>query len=365
MRKGEVINGYEIIRDYSTRDAGLSKWTYARKDGRDYFIKEFLSPKYPLPDSPGSEKAKERRRAECEEFEKHHRNLIELTRPVAAPGGNLIVTLDFFRHGAAYYKVTEKIDADPLQVDEVLKLTLEDRLVVFSAVAHSLKILHRQEIVHGDLKPTNIMIKKTRAAYTAKLIDFDNAYLAGSPPDPDELVGTINYFPPEAYRYIKETLGPKSLTVQADVFSLGLVFSQFLTGKMPEHDTEKYGKYVGPAIAEGASIRLIGARIPKELGQLVGAMLEADPDNRPTVGEIHKVVRGDALPDRYVRSGAHLEEPEEEAEDGRSSTRSRLKGTGAGRRSSDEADDAISPETEKPPTESRIKGTGLGKRTDS
>ncbi len=38
MQKGDVIGGYEILRDFSVVGAGLSKWTFARKDGRDYFM---------------------------------------------------------------------------------------------------------------------------------------------------------------------------------------------------------------------------------------------------------------------------------------------------------------------------------------
>ncbi len=41
MRKGDLINGYEITKDFSTKDAGLSKWTFARKGGSVFFIKEF------------------------------------------------------------------------------------------------------------------------------------------------------------------------------------------------------------------------------------------------------------------------------------------------------------------------------------
>jgi eukaryotic-like serine/threonine-protein kinase len=44
MRAGDVVNGYLIVEDFKLVGAGLSKWTYAERDGRQYFIKEFLSP---------------------------------------------------------------------------------------------------------------------------------------------------------------------------------------------------------------------------------------------------------------------------------------------------------------------------------
>jgi hypothetical protein len=47
MKAGDVVNGYTILEDFRVVGAGLSKWTFAAKDGREYFIKEFLSPTYP------------------------------------------------------------------------------------------------------------------------------------------------------------------------------------------------------------------------------------------------------------------------------------------------------------------------------
>ena len=56
MKKGQVINGYRILQDFSTARGGLSKWTFAEKAGKEYFIKEFLSPTYPVDGAPGSAK---------------------------------------------------------------------------------------------------------------------------------------------------------------------------------------------------------------------------------------------------------------------------------------------------------------------
>lgn len=58
MLKGENIKGYRILEDFKVA-GGMSKISFAEKDGKTYFIKEFLAPKYPTPDSPGSERIKE------------------------------------------------------------------------------------------------------------------------------------------------------------------------------------------------------------------------------------------------------------------------------------------------------------------
>ena len=66
LRKGEIIKGYKILEDFVVA-GGMSKISFAEKEGKEYFIKEFLSPKYPLPESPGSEKVKAQRRKDITE----------------------------------------------------------------------------------------------------------------------------------------------------------------------------------------------------------------------------------------------------------------------------------------------------------
>ena len=204
VRAGDVLNGYTILEDFKVVGAGLSKWTFAERGGRQFFIKEFLSPTYPDENAPGSEKTKAKKRARCAVFEAHHRGVQRALAPLSAYGGNLIVTLDFFRWGAKYYKVTEKVDAAGLSAADVRRLGLRTQLVLMKTVSHSLKILHDLKIVHSDLKPSNVLIKQTELGYTTKLIDFDSSYIAGRPPPPEEIVGTINYYSPELLGYIQE-----------------------------------------------------------------------------------------------------------------------------------------------------------------
>src|SRR5215207_11709838 len=145
MKAGDVINGYRILEDFKVVGAGLSEWTFAEKGGREYFIKRFLSPTYPDDDAPGSPRTKAKKRARCAAFEAHHRGIQAALAPVTSYGGNLIATLDFFRAGARYYKVTEKVDIAGLGSTEVAALDFAAQLVLMKTVAHSLKILHDLE----------------------------------------------------------------------------------------------------------------------------------------------------------------------------------------------------------------------------
>lgn len=286
MKAGDVINGYTILEDFKVVGAGLSKWTFAERDGREYFIKEFLSPTYPDRDAPGSDRTKAKKRARCATFEKHHQGIQRALAPLSAYGGNLIVTLDFFRWGAKYYKVTEKVDAAGLSSADVARLAFKTQLVLLKTVAHSLKILHDLRIVHSDLKPSNVLIKQTEMGYTTKLIDFDSAYLAGEPPPADEIVGTINYYSPELLGYIQEAgVSPSELGVASDVFALGLIYTEYLTGAPPPFDPAFHEPAV--AVRSGATLRVPRAGIVPALADLVDRMLAADPRARPTIAEVH------------------------------------------------------------------------------
>jgi eukaryotic-like serine/threonine-protein kinase len=287
MRAGELVNGYRLLEDFTVVGAGLSRWTFAERDGRQYFLKEFLSPTYPDDDAPGSSQTKARKRARCATFEAHHRRIQEALAPISHAGGNLIVTLDFFRWGAKYYKVTDKVDVAGLEPAEVAMLPLQGRLVLLKTVAHSLKILHDRGIVHGDLKPSNVLIKRTEYGHTTKLIDFDSAYLAGSPPPPDEIVGTMNYYSPELVGYIQETgVTGDQLGTAADLFALGMVYTEFLTGQLPIFDRERY-RYASIAAQAGELLQVPPGDVPDPVRAVVERMLLVDPAARPAIGEVH------------------------------------------------------------------------------
>lgn len=290
MRAGQVINGYTILEDFKVVGAGLSKWTFAERDGRQFFIKEFLSPTYPDQRAPGSETTKAKKRARCARFEAHHRGIQKALAPLSAYGGNLIVTLDFFRWGAKYYKVTEKVDAEGLEPAAIAAMDSRTQLVLLKTVAHSLKVLHDLRIVHSDLKPSNVLIKRTELGHTAKLVDFDSAYVAGSPPPPADIVGTINYYSPELLGYIQEAgVAPGDLGVASDIFSLGLIYCEYLTGAAPPFDMARYHE---PAVAirGGQVLRIPRAGIRPEIADLVDRMLGADAAGRPAIGEVHAVL---------------------------------------------------------------------------
>lgn len=290
FRAGDMLNGYRLLEDFQVVGAGLSEWSFVERGGRIFFIKRFLSPTYPDDDAPGSHRTKARKRARCAAFEAHHRGIQAAMAPLTTYGGNLIATLDFFRIGAKYYKVTEKVDVAGLQPRDVAALDFSSQLVLLKTVAHSLKILHDLHIVHSDLKPSNVMIKRTELGYTTKLIDFDSSYIVGNPPSPQEIVGTMNYYSPELVRYIQEIATPAELTESADIFALGLIYAEYLTGSMPSFDPVHHEAAI--AVLHGQVLTLGPSRAPAAIVALVERMLLAEAAARPSVAEVHATLMG-------------------------------------------------------------------------
>jgi len=290
FQAGDVLNGYRLLENFRVVGAGLSEWSFAERGGRVYFIKRFLSPTYPEADSPGSERIKAKKRARCAAFEAHHRGIQAAMAPLTTYGGNLIATLDFFRIGAKYYKVTEKVDVAGLHPSDVAALGFPTQLVLLKTVAHSLKILHDLRIVHSDLKPSNVLIKRTELGYTTKLIDFDSSYIVGNPPPPDEIVGTMNYYSPELVRYIQESAAPGELTEASDIFALGLIYAEYLTGAMPSFDPAHHEAAI--AVLHGQTLKLGPSKAPPPIVELAERMMLLDPAARPGVAEVHATLMG-------------------------------------------------------------------------
>ena len=309
MLKGEIINGYTILKDFVV-SGGRGKVSFAEKGGKEYFIKEFLSPKYPLEGSPGSEKVKKQMRHECELFEKHQRELNRKIGTRVALGGNLVFAIDFFRSGSTYYKVTEKVDATSISCEEISRLSFDNILLIAKSVCHSIRILHDLNIVHGDLKPDNILIKKKGLKYFGKLIDFDDSYFSGNPPtDRDNLVGTPEYYSPEQAAYIMdedEEISGKTLTLKSDIFTLGIIFCEYFTGSKPiltdgyrstwscVEDGKSYSFSKSLAFEYNSSTTGIrvggksstGRSESSQLDKLIRQMLSPNPKERPTIQEV-------------------------------------------------------------------------------
>ncbi|KMT64309.1 bifunctional protein-serine/threonine kinase/phosphatase [Catenovulum maritimum] len=142
------------------------------------------------------------------------------------------------------YLVTEYIEGISLNqwmIDNP-KPKLEQVREIIEQVAKGLQAFHRQEMIHQDIRPQNIMIDNSN---TAKIIDFGSTYIAGVTDTKSEeaLRGTMRYSAPEYF------LGQHG-TQKSDIYALAVIAYQMLSGKFP------YGVEIAQAKSVSAQGRL-------------------------------------------------------------------------------------------------------------
>jgi tRNA A-37 threonylcarbamoyl transferase component Bud32 len=147
-------------------------------------------------------------------------------------------------------------------------------------LAEALHVVHKAGVVHRDIKPSNVLLSPPQipgARPRAKLADFGIAYLLDTSriTSPGLVIGTVAYLAPEQLR-------GDSPTPAADIYSLGLVFLEALTGKQ----VHPQGGGMAAALARLES----QPEIPSSLGEpwtdLLTRMLHPDPSRRPTAAEV-------------------------------------------------------------------------------
>lgn len=269
-------NGYLVEGELTTKDSGFSKWGFAKKDGKEYFIKEFLSPVYPEDSSMFTEKQLKSKMEGCEIFEREKKELYQKIN--MASSGNATRIKAFFRYGSKYYIVTDKILSIRLQPKNVAELPYTQKELLCKILAYSLMCLHENGVVHADIKWDNILLTQSSGAkaITPKLIDFDNSFLINKPPvDSEDLNLDLVYCAPEAYQFIDEE--DVELTEKIDIYALGLIFHQIMTGKLPEIGKEY--AYVFKAQLEDAPIN-ISRTLNDRMASIIEGMLEKNPKKR-------------------------------------------------------------------------------------
>ena len=275
------INGYKLESELQNANSGFSKWGFATRGGQEYFIKELISPVYPVDASVMTREMFESRRQFCLQFEARSRYIFD--RINGASRGNLVRVIDFFRQGSKYYIVSEKVSGCFPTTEQIASFPQKKKLMLMKTLAHCFFDLHSAGIVHFDVKPSNVLIKVSKSGnLTAKLIDFDSGFVLGEPMEEKELGGDLTYLAPETFLAM---LGESSMPDEkADIFSLGLVFHEFFTGRLPIYDTAEY-EYPYEAILNGAELTLVSEDMPEQLSTLIASMLDRDPKNRPTAKE--------------------------------------------------------------------------------
>jgi serine/threonine protein phosphatase PrpC len=154
------------------------------------------------------------------------------------------------------YLVTEYIEGISLHqwmIDNP-KPSLEEVRVIIEQVVKGLQAFHRQEMIHQDIRPQNIMIDQSN---TVKIIDFGSTSVAGvTDPKTDEVMrGTLLYSAPEYF------LGQQGSS-RSDIYALGVITYQMLSGRFP------YGVEISKARNSKEQQRLVYSRLIDDESEL-------------------------------------------------------------------------------------------------
>ncbi len=145
------------------------------------------------------------------------------------------------------YLVMNYVEGEPIsQFAQVRDLSINDRLGLFRSVCAAVTYAHQNLVVHRDLKPSNILITKDGQI---RLLDFGIAKLLE--PDGEGRAVTITMLRVMTPEYASpEQIRGDSLTTVSDVYSLGVVLYELLTGKRPYKLTRKTPEELSRAICE-------------------------------------------------------------------------------------------------------------------
>ncbi len=244
LKKGDVIDGHELIRGFQ----GTDRVWLSEKDGQRMVLK--FAPK------------------EAIDSEQH---LSAFTRE--AWNATRLDSACFVRAHepaaqTARYYVMEFVDAPSLaSVLETRKLSVDSAVALGKFLAEAARILLRHDLVHGDIKPENILCIGDYEKLSFKLVDLGSA--AGIFTITSR-AGTASYLAPERFR-------EAPLSERTEIFSIGVTLYQSLTGSLPYGNIERFQT---PVFHPARRPSQLNANIPPWLDAVILRSIARDPERR-------------------------------------------------------------------------------------
>jgi len=191
----------------------------------------------------------------AERFNREARALARLNHP------NIVSVYEFGEAGGQFYFIMEYVDGVTLQQMIATKAVApREALAIVPKLCDALQYAHDEGVVHRDIKPSNILVDKKGRV---KIADFGLAKIAGVQEDKltrtNQGMGTMQYMAPEQME------NAKSVDHRADIYSLGVVFYEMLTGELP------LGRFAPPSQKVQIDVRL---------DEVVFKTLEKEPARR-------------------------------------------------------------------------------------
>jgi len=193
----------------------------------------------------------------AERFTREAQALARLNHP------NIVTVHDFGEAGGHCYLVMEFVDGLNLRhLLQAGKMKPEQALAIVPKICEALQYAHEQGIVHRDIKPENILLDKQGRV---KIADFGIAKMLGAEAGQETLTGAKDAMGTPHYMAPEQIEKPLTVDHRADIYSLGVVFYEMLTGELP------LGKFQPPSKKVQIDVRL---------DEVVLHTLEKEPSRR-------------------------------------------------------------------------------------
>src|SRR5215217_7221952 len=205
---------------------------------------------------------------EC--FRREARSAASLNHP------NIVHIYDWggTENGEAYYIAMEYAPGGTLE-DRILEdgaLPPRKAAEIASQIAEALRFAHECGVMHRDIKPQNILLS---ASGDAKVTDFGIARVASSTPSSQASLvrGTAGYMSPE------QAMGEPA-DLRSDLYSLGVVLYEMLTGELPYEGDTPVSIAVKHVVEALRALREVNSEVPEGISALTQKLLAKDPDDR-------------------------------------------------------------------------------------
>jgi serine/threonine protein kinase len=278
---GETLGKYRIVEQVGS--GGMASVFKAYQPGLDRFVAIKLMHTFLV----GEEEFLER-------FQREARSVARLRHP------NIVQVYDFDIDSSRYYMVMEFLEGPSLKnrmadlQEQGAWLELDEAVQIVRDVGEALDYAHGREMVHRDVKPANIMLSDNGGAI---LTDFGIVKMLGGTTHvtvTGAMVGTPAYMAPE------QTTGDES-DARADIYSLGVVLYQLVTGRVPFTAETPMALMLQHITAPLPTPRSVNPDLPEGVEHVILKALAKNPDERyQTVREmltqLDRAMRGLPVP---------------------------------------------------------------------
>jgi len=188
-----------------------------------------------------------------------HRNVIRIF-DLGEDAGTKFITMEFADGVTLRSHLSERGKFPPAEAVEIIR-----------QICRGLEAAHAEGVIHRDLKPQNIMLSQQGRVV---IMDFGLARtLTSSMTQTGALVGTMEYMSPE------QALG-KEIDARSDVFAIGLIFYELLTGRTPYQAETAIASLIKRSQEQATPASEIDVSIPRDLSRIVSKCLERDFSQR-------------------------------------------------------------------------------------